>query len=60
MEKMKKTYKNIISMLFSMNVENGSPIHPPSPQNQVMLKRSNLLLLQHWSAMNCCYKIEAQ
>jgi hypothetical protein len=26
----------------------------------VMLKRSNLLLLQHWSAMNCCYKIEAQ
>jgi hypothetical protein len=52
MEKMKKIYK-IISMLFSVNVENGNPIHPPSPQNQVMLQHSNLILLQ------CC-NIRAQ
>jgi hypothetical protein len=31
MEKMKKTYKKKISMLFSVNVKNGKPIHPPSP-----------------------------
>jgi hypothetical protein len=29
----KKYLLKKISMLFSVNVENGNPIHPPSPQN---------------------------